>query len=124
MDKTTALAKLHGLTEYYRVNWKRLFNDGGCPIQNASVEADDNLEFLKKSVQEGIKNWARGISRTIVYGQKKNEFKSEIDATEYAYTILSQLEGGLMLAKIMGRHKFLFDALDRIDNLINSEIKK
>lgn len=122
-NRKGATEKLFGLTQYYRSNWRRLFNEGGCPIQNASVEADDNLLFMRKTVQEGIKAWVADISRTIVYGQKKGEFKKTIDAQGYAYAIITQLEGGLMLAKIMNRHKILFDALDRIDNIINNEIK-
>lgn len=122
--KKTAAEKLLGLTEYYRRNWKVVFEDGGCPIQNASVEADDNLAFMKKTVQESIKAWVGGISRTIVYGQRKGEFKSSIDASDYAYAIITQLEGGIMLAKIMNKHKILLDALNRIDNLINTEIIK
>jgi TetR/AcrR family transcriptional regulator, transcriptional repressor for nem operon len=123
-SKKTAYEKLIGLTDYYRSNWKVVFEDGGCPIQNASVEADDNLNFLKKTVQDSIKAWVGGISRTIVYGQRKGEFKINIDANEYAYAIITQLEGGIMLAKIMNKHKILLDALDRINNLINTEIRK
>jgi TetR/AcrR family transcriptional regulator, transcriptional repressor for nem operon len=124
LNKKSAGEKLLGLTQYYRINWTKVFEDGGCPFQNASIEADDNLNFLKKTVQEGIKAWVKGITRTITYGQKKGEFKSNIDPQDYAYAIITQLEGGIMLAKIMNRSKILFDALDRIDNLILKEIKK
>src|SRR5688572_23206912 len=42
-DKETAAEQLQGVTDYYRANWKAVFERGGCPLLNASVEADDNV---------------------------------------------------------------------------------
>jgi len=120
----TSTDKLIALTEYYRNNWKGMFERGGCPIQNASVEADDNLSFLKKNVQASIKKWAAGISAIIEEGQKNGEFHKTINAQDYAYTIITILEGGIMLSKIMNHQKLLFSALDRIILLINNELRK
>lgn len=116
--------KLIAFTEYYRSNWKRVFEKGGCPIQNASVEADDNLSFLKKHVQNSILNWVKDIAAIIEKGQKKGEFKRNINASEYAYAIITVLEGGIMLSKIMNDRKLLFSALNRIDMIIKTEIKQ
>src|SRR6218665_3256375 len=54
------LDKLLGIADYYRQNWKQIFERGGCPVQNASVEADDNLGVLKKPVQNSIKSSGKG----------------------------------------------------------------
>jgi len=122
--KKTALDKLMAFTEYYRTNWKKTFERGGCPILNASIEADDNLPFLKKGVQDSIKKWALRISKIIEEGKQNGEFKKEINHTEYAYTMITLIEGGIMLSKIMNNQKLLFSALDRIETIINMEIKK
>jgi TetR/AcrR family transcriptional repressor of nem operon len=125
VDKpVSATEKLIAFTEYYRTNYKALQERGGCPIQNASIEADDNLSFLKKHVQQSIRNWVRDIAHIIEEGQKKGEFKKNIDATEYAFTIISVLEGGIMLFKIMNDQKALYAALDRIIRIVQTEIKK
>lgn len=116
--------KLIAFTEYYRSNWEKVFEKGGCPIQNASIEADDNLSFLKKHVQNSIINWVKDIASIIEKGQKKGEFKRNINASEYAYTIITVLEGGIMLSKIMNDRKLLFSALNRIDMIIKTEIKQ
>lgn len=116
--------KLIAFTEYYRSNWEKVFEKGGCPIQNASIEADDNLSFLKKHVQNSIINWVKDIAAIIEKGQKKGEFKRNINASEYAYTIITVLEGGIMLSKIMNDRKLLFSALNRIDMIIKTEIKQ
>jgi TetR/AcrR family transcriptional repressor of nem operon len=123
-EKTAAYDKLIAFTEYYRNGWKKMFERGGCPIQNASIEADDNLSFLKKDVQQSIKNWVGRIKAVIEDGQKTGAFKKNIDAQECAYTIITMLEGGIMLSKIMNNQSLLFSALDRIVTFINRDLKK
>jgi len=120
----TATAKLLSVTNYYRKNWKMICERGGCPILNASIEADDHVSVMKKPVQESIKNFVKDISFLIEFGQKKKEFKATIDPTEYAYVILTMLEGCMMLLKIMNNQHLLFSTLDRIDQIIHTEIKK
>jgi len=123
-DKTSAQAKLKGFTNFYRENWKKMFQRGGCPIQNASIEADDNAPFLKPHVQASMKAWAKGLGRIIEAGQKQGEFRKHGDALAYSYSIISILEGGILLGKIMENKSFLFSALDRIDKLVEKELKK
>ncbi len=122
--QATASDKLTAFTEYYRINWKKTFEKGGCPILNAAVEADDNLPFLKNNVQSSIKKLALKISRIIEEGKKNGEFKKNINATDYAYTTIILLEGGIMLSKIENHPKHLFAGLDRIIRIVNEEIKK
>jgi len=122
--KKSASDKLIAFTEYYRTNWRGTFERGGCPILNASIEADDNLPVLKKIVQNSIKNWVLRISNVIDEGKQTGEFKKEISSEEYAYSIISLVEGGIMLAKIENNPKRLFSALDRIVKILNDEIIK
>lgn len=119
-----AIDKLIAFTDYYRENWEHIFKRGGCPIQNASIEADDNLSLLKKHVQDSIRNWVKDICRIIEQGQKSREFKSTVEPSEYAYEIITILEGGIMLSKIMNDQALLFSALDRINKMIITELKK
>jgi hypothetical protein len=115
---------LQGITDFYRQNWKRVFEHGGCPLQNVSVEADDNLAFMKKDVQESVKRWALSIERIIAKGQESGELKKQCDPAEYSYLLISILEGGILLGKIMNQPKHLFQALDRIDQIFKDELIK
>ncbi|PBQ31098.1 TetR family transcriptional regulator [Sphingobacteriaceae bacterium] len=120
---TTCTEKLIAITDYYRENWKTVFERGGCPLQNASVEADDNLPFLKADVQSSVKRWAQSIGKIIEAGKEKGEFKKNISSEEYAYTIITLLEGGIMLGKITNNSKLLISALNRIVTIVKTEIK-
>lgn len=124
IKKETATEKLLAILNYYRGNWQQVCERGGCPILNASVEADDNLSFLKKHVQNSIKTFIKDISSIIELGKKNKEFKAIIDPTEYAYVILTMLEGCIMLLKIMNNQNLLFSSLDRIESIIHHELKK
>ena len=121
---TTSLGKLKAFVEYYRTSWKKMFENGGCQVMNASVEADDNLPFLKKHVQATIKGWATSISTIIDAGKQSGEFRKNIVSSEYAYLIITILEGGMMLSKITNTQNHLFNAIDRIQLIIDQEIKK
>lgn len=120
---TTSLGKLKAFVEYYRANWKKMFEHGGCPVMNASVEADDNLPFLKKHVQATIKGWAASIVTIIDAGKESGEFRKDIVSSGYAYLIITILEGGLMLSKITNNQNHLFNAIDRVQLIINQEIQ-
>jgi TetR/AcrR family transcriptional repressor of nem operon len=123
-EQLSAYDKLMAFTAYYRLNWKHVFERGGCPIQNASIEADDNLSVLKKHVQASIKLWVKDLASIIESGQKNKEFKASVDAEHYAYELITVLEGGIMLSKIMNNQNLLFASLDRIEHIIHAEIKK
>jgi TetR/AcrR family transcriptional repressor of nem operon len=120
----TYSGKLKAFAEFYRTSWKKLLEHGGCPVMNASVEADDNLPFLKKYVQGTIKNWASAIVKIIDGGKESGEFKKNTVPLDYAYMIITILEGGIMLSKITGSQNHIFNAVDRVQQIIDQEIKK
>lgn len=116
-----AAEQLKDITSFYRKNWKRIFARGGCPLLNAATEADDHLPFLRKSVQDCFRSWSTQIEKIIREGMQSGIF-CELDAREYAYTIIMLLEGGILLSKTMGTQRHLLSALDRIDRIIEEEM--
>ncbi len=119
----TAADKLKSILDFYRKNWKNIARLGGCPIVNAAVEADDHAVFLKGHVQKSILDFAGLLQRIIEKGQRTKEFKQDISAQDYAYIMLTTLEGGILLAKIMHSNQRLWMALDRIQLIVDQEIK-
>ncbi len=123
-DKHKAKEQLQAVTDFYRVHGRSVFERGGCPLQNAAVEADDNLQFLKTEVQRSLKSWVRSIELIIQHGQTEGSVHKHIDAKAYAYTIIMHLEGGILLGKIMNKQALLLQALDRIDQIVKTEVLK
>lgn len=123
-EKSTAHEKLIAFIEFYRHNWKSIFESGGCPLLNTATEADDHLPFLKTSVQKSFKNWSDTIIQILNEGKNSNEFKNAIDTSYYAHSFIMLIEGGILLAKISNNQQLLFIALDRVIKIIDDEIVK
>jgi TetR/AcrR family transcriptional repressor of nem operon len=92
--------KLKTVIYFYR---EHIFNppiEGGCPIQNTSIEADDNQPALRDHVLTALKEWKSRLVYTIKKGQEKGEINREVDASGFATYFIGSLEGGIMLSRI------------------------
>lgn len=118
----TSTDKLHAFVSFYRKNWRSVFSNGGCPLMNAATEADDSFPELKQYVQKSFTLWTERISKVIIQGQKNNELKASVDAEEYASLFIMLIEGGILLSKTMDDERFLNQALDKVNNMIDYEL--
>ncbi len=109
---------------FYVKNWKLVFQHGGCPIMNASVEADDYLYFLKDSVQESMKKLMGLLQQKIETGISNGEFNNTVNAGTYAAVFFATMEGCILLAKTMNDKKYLQLAADRITLIVENELMK
>ncbi|MCJ8152600.1 TetR/AcrR family transcriptional regulator [Chryseobacterium sp. SSA4.19] len=116
------VGKLKAFVSFYRKNWKTVFENGGCPLLNAATEADDTFPDLKKQVTKSFEEWISKISKVISDGQQREEINKNADAEEYASLFIMLIEGGILLSKTTGDHKFLNRALDKILNIIDKEL--
>lgn len=72
---------------------------GGSPILNTASEADDTNILLRDKAIKAIKRNEFQISKIIEMGIRTGEFRKNTDAQKIAVSILSTLEGGLMIAR-------------------------
>jgi len=96
----SAIDKLKTIVYFYK---ERILNpplDGGCPIMNTAIEADDNIPALRKKVVAAMDYWHYGISRTIEIGIEKGEIKPTVDVPIFATRFIGTLEGGILLSRI------------------------
>ncbi|MCX8522423.1 TetR/AcrR family transcriptional regulator [Chryseobacterium formosus] len=120
----TTIDKLNAFVNFYRKNWQLVFETGGCPLMNASTEADDKFPTLKKQVTESFKGWIKNITEVIVQGQKKGEIYKDLNPNEFGSLFIMLVEGGILLSKTTGDEKYLNLALDRILLIIDKELKQ
>lgn len=75
---------------------------GGCPVLNASVEADDCYPPLREEAQKGAASLKRIIMSVLEKGKSAGELQelSREDLSNLADFILAAVEGGIMLSKI------------------------
>ncbi len=72
---------------------------GGCPIANATLEADDALPFLRDRIARAFANMRGYVARNVERGREKHHFRSDIDSQAVADFIISALEGALLLSR-------------------------
>lgn len=92
--------KLKAVLYFYK---ERMFDmpiEGGCPIMNTSIEADDNHPALKKKVIAALDIWHSRIVHTINKGIKNEEIKAETNPEEFAILFIGMIEGGIMMARL------------------------
>ena len=121
-EDQTQKERLLAIVTLYRTEWKMFFEQGGCPLLNAATEADDTFPELKQSVIKTFEGLANIFTKIIEKGIQTKEFKANIDSEAYAYLFISLIEGGMLLGKTTGQIKHLYNSLDRITLIIESEI--
>lgn len=104
------LDKLKAVVYFYK---ERILDppvEGGCPIQNTSVDVDDNNPKLRAKVIAALDDWRDRIVHTINKGIKRGEISPKVVAKEFAIRFIGTLEGGILLAQLY-KDVWYFDVL-------------
>ena len=117
------LEKLFALTNFYRDYYVHRINFGGCPILNVGVDANFTNPKLFERVKEVMLSIQKSIANVITQGQIKNEIKKDIDSLVYGTRIFSLIEGAVFTSVIFQEEKYLFDMMNHLDHIINTELK-
>ncbi|MBC7850350.1 MAG: TetR/AcrR family transcriptional regulator [Chitinophagaceae bacterium] len=113
--RSTFKAKLRTYVEVYS-NFSRFpFPEGGCPVMNTSIEADDTHPQLSERAKDAILSWKSGIAQLISQGIANNEFQNTVNSKQAAFTIIALIEGSMMIASITkseSNRKLIMQSLD------------
>ncbi|CAN5802524.1 TetR/AcrR family transcriptional regulator [soil metagenome] len=120
---TNAIDKLLLMANFYSIEFKNVLISGGCPILNTAVEADDTHPLLKDRVSKAIKAWKKNIESIVKQGISNGEILNKANPAEFATEFIALIEGGIMLAKVTGDISMLHTAINRINTIINNELK-
>ncbi|HVU55261.1 MAG TPA: TetR/AcrR family transcriptional regulator [Puia sp.] len=115
--KKTIREKLFVYVDVYNNNIQG-FPEGGCPILNTAVEADDTHEALKRKVADVILDWKNFIMSLLQQGIEKKEFKQVKDPEQTALSIISTIEGAIMIARVTGRPQFRRQVMEQVEKMI------
>jgi hypothetical protein len=101
-----------------------LFDDplleGGCPILNTAVEADDAHPALRERAQQAMTDWHRLIGRTVKDGLERGELRPEADPRALATLVTATMEGALMLSKLYGDPAHVHRAAEYLGGYLRS----
>ncbi|MEP7258700.1 MAG: TetR/AcrR family transcriptional regulator [Flavitalea sp.] len=118
-EATTTRGKLLAMTHVYAQFGQFPFPEGGCPILNTAIEADDTHPVLREKAVVAINSLKNRITRLIRTGIKNKEFRSSTDAGQAALLLLATIEGGIMIARLTGKKSDRQAILQSIDKMIH-----
>lgn len=106
-EKNTACEQFDEFINVFRTLLHDQFIQGGCPLMNAAIEADDSMIEFKDTIKDGFNGLIHLIANIIQHGQIRNEINKDIHPDQMAVFILSSLEGSLALSRLNRDKKYL-----------------
>lgn len=111
--------KLYAILNYFASYAKKPHFEGGCPLLNAAVEADDNYPELRMVIEKCIDKILEAIVIILQNGIRYKQIEESLQVHQLAYVIFSQLEGAVMMIKIYGNDKAMKHCVGFLRNEIN-----
>ena len=109
---TDAPDRLERMIRAFGVTARKPEIDGGCPIMNTAIEADDTHPDLRDRARDSMTLWHRLVGRIVKDGKAEGTLRDEIDPYALASTITAALEGALMLTR-------LYDDPSHMDHVVD-----
>lgn len=95
----SGMPRLRAYVDAFERYIERPVVNGGCPIANAALEADDALPFLRDRVAAAFGKMRSHIAHNVERGIAKGQFRPGTDPHSVADFVLSTLEGALLLSR-------------------------
>lgn len=123
-SRSKASEKLKALTDYYR-NYHHLAESyGGCPILNIGVNAHYTNTKLFELARDISKRLEDGLKAILVNAIDEGYLKSDSNPGVLASKIFSMIEGGIFMATLHHKGKYLTMMMDEVDQLIETNRKE
>ena len=110
--------KLLDLIDFYRSHYEEVAANGGCPLMNAAIEADDGYPLLKTQVAEVFERWRREVINIIATGQSKGELSRNFEPEKFANSFIAMIEGGILLAKTLDETSHFFSIMETLEEMV------
>ena len=108
LKETTAKGKINAFMDFYK-NPINTYINGGCPIFNTAVEADDNFPEIKLKIAARFLAGQKALSEILHQGIESGEFSSRLKPERFAFKMFAAIEGGIVICRTIGSAKPMFD---------------
>ncbi|MFY0685605.1 MAG: TetR/AcrR family transcriptional regulator [Cyclobacteriaceae bacterium] len=98
----TAPLKLKAIMDYHEEYILNPVIEGGCPLINTSVEADDNYPLLRARVVRVIGILKESIQKIMYRGIKEKQLSSAVKVDEFATFFYASIEGAILISRVEG----------------------
>lgn len=101
-EQATAGNKLRAVVKFFESYISNPPVEGGCPLLNAAVEADDAHPELRKTALKILNGLRSSLILILEKGIYYKQLKRGIDKEMYATLFIASLEGAIMMSKLSG----------------------
>jgi AcrR family transcriptional regulator len=109
-----SVERLQKMIRGFATSARRPVIEGGCPIMNTAIEADDMHPELRARARHSMTLWHRLIGRIVKDGIAEGTFARGTDSYSLASLITASLEGGLMLSRLYDDPKHIDHVVDHL----------
>ena len=97
--------------------------EGGCPLLNTAIEADDGNALLRGRARKALRTWSERISALVKEGKAKQEIDARTDPRKLSQLIIGSLEGALMISRIDANDGVLADARTFLNEYLEEKVR-
>jgi len=101
----TAPLKLKAILYYYEEYLENPPIEGGCPVINTSVEADDEHPLLRSKAVNTITMIKDSLRKIVNRGIQEGQLRGGIDVDLYANMFYATIKGALLIARVEGKRE-------------------
>ncbi|TBO40540.1 TetR/AcrR family transcriptional regulator [Pedobacter kyonggii] len=95
-------------------------SEGGCPVLNTAIDADDTHPELRGRVLKAVLDWKNKIAKLVEAGIAKKEINIVHNPEQIALTIIAMVEGGIMISRLTAKPAHWNLIMDSLKKYINS----
>lgn len=95
-------------------------SQGGCPILNTAIDADDTHPVLREKALKAVLSWKKRIIKLVEDGISNQEIKAENNPEQIALTVIAMIEGGIMISRLTNKLENWNLIMDSLKKYINS----
>ena len=119
--KDSAIEQLHTFFKVHGLAVQQI--EGGCPVLNTAIDADDTHPELHKKAKAAVLVWINYLKRILINGIESGEVRKQIDPERYARMFISMVEGAVFMGRLTSKPEAYLDVTDHIHRVIDTELK-
>ncbi len=115
--------KLSALIKFYLEYFQDVSENGGCPLMNSAIEADDAYPLLKEKVRHTMKLWEKELVSIIRDSQENGDTNPKMDPVKFSRRFIASIEGGILLAKSMEDNNYFIEVAEGLQEQLDIHLK-
>jgi TetR/AcrR family transcriptional repressor of nem operon len=121
--KTHAVDRLLAIVSYFQSLIDDPVVDGGCPILNTAIEADDAYPVLRDRAKAAMDSLRGTLERIISKGIERQEIRPEVDVDTCVTVFIATTEGAVMLSKLYQDPLHMQRAVAHLTRYIETDLR-